>query len=210
MGGGLGSGPNPTSTSCRDRQVLFADCGHQHIKINCRISYQRTRSRLSAMGSQTFEVRCDHEALQFNLGSLIGRALNGGQQEARGVGATPHRRVRRPRNRCLELFIPWRVGAERRAGRSDRPARAGWAALRQFRFSDFRFWGERWSSGVRGRRRWELRGRSQQHRRIRRTDTGAVSALTILRRFPRAREAAPSGGLRCGVGFANTRSQQMG
>ena len=41
------------------------------------------------MGSQTFEVRCDHEALQFSLGSLIGRALNGGQQEARGVGATP-------------------------------------------------------------------------------------------------------------------------
>jgi hypothetical protein len=23
--------------------------------------------------------------------------------------------------------------------------------------SDFRFWGERWSSGVRGRRRWEVR-----------------------------------------------------
>ena len=41
------------------------------------------------------------EDWQFSLGSLIGRALNGGQQEARGVGATPHRRVRRPRNRCV-------------------------------------------------------------------------------------------------------------
>jgi hypothetical protein len=42
----------------------------------------------------------------------------------------------------------------RRAGRSDRPARAGWAALRQFRLSDIPLWGERWSSGVRGERWW--------------------------------------------------------
>ena len=35
------------------------------------------------------------------LAASCGRALNGGQQEARGVGATPHRRVRRPRNRCV-------------------------------------------------------------------------------------------------------------
>ena len=35
------------------------------------------------------------------LAASCGRALKGGQQEARGVGATPHRRVRRPRNRCV-------------------------------------------------------------------------------------------------------------
>ena len=35
-------------------------------------------------------------------------------------------------------------GGQQRDPRSGRPARAGWAALRQFRF-----WGERWSSGVR-------------------------------------------------------------
>ena len=42
----------------------------------------------------------------------------------------------------------------RRAGRSDRPARAGWAALRQFRFRDIPLGGERWSSGDRGERWW--------------------------------------------------------
>jgi hypothetical protein len=42
----------------------------------------------------------------------------------------------------------------RRAGRSDRPARAGWAALRQFRLSDIPLWGDRWSSGVWGERWW--------------------------------------------------------
>ena len=36
--------------------------------------------------------------------------------------------------------------------RSGRPARAGWAALRQFRFRDIPLGGERWSSGVRGER----------------------------------------------------------
>ena len=38
-------------------------------------------------------------------------------------------------------------GGQQSDPRSGRPARAGWAALRQFRF-----WGERWSSGVRGER----------------------------------------------------------
>jgi hypothetical protein len=32
--------------------------------------------------------------------------------------------------------------------RSDRPARAGWAALRQFRFRDIQLCGERWRSGA--------------------------------------------------------------
>ena len=48
-----------------------------------------------------------------------------------------------------------RGGAERRAPPADRPARAGWAALRQFLFRailfrDIPIRGERWSSGVRG------------------------------------------------------------
>ena len=38
-------------------------------------------------------------------------------------------------------------GGQQSDPRSGRPTRAGWAALRQFRF-----WGERWSSGVRGER----------------------------------------------------------
>ena len=38
-------------------------------------------------------------------------------------------------------------GGQQSDPRSGRPARAGWAALRQFRF-----WGERWSSGVRDER----------------------------------------------------------
>jgi hypothetical protein len=45
-----------------------------------------------------------------------------------------------------------------RPTRAQRPARAGWAALRQFRLSDIPLWGERWSSGVRGERWWRRRG----------------------------------------------------
>ena len=47
-----------------------------------------------------------------------------------------------------------RRSAERPTNRwsADQPARAGWAALRQFRLSDIPLGGERWSSGVRGER----------------------------------------------------------
>src|SRR5271170_4273576 len=37
-GAGFGSGPKPTLASRRDRKVLFAACGHQHIEIKCRIA----------------------------------------------------------------------------------------------------------------------------------------------------------------------------
>ena len=47
-----------------------------------------------------------------------------------------------------------RRSAERPAIRPTRPARAGWAALRRFRFRDIPLGGERWSSGVRGERWW--------------------------------------------------------
>jgi hypothetical protein len=91
----------------------------------------------------------------------------------------------------------------RRAGRSDRPARAGWAALRQFRLSDIPLWGERWSSGVRGERWWrpprrraragfkecsavQVRGLRQTRGSERST---ALAALVSLAPNPRARGA---------------------
>ena len=46
----------------------------------------------------------------------------------------------------------FRWSAERPAIRPTRAARAGWAALRRFRFRDIPLRGERWSSGVRGER----------------------------------------------------------
>ena len=55
---------------------------------------------------------------------------------ARGAPSQRRRSAERPTFRCQQSDP-----------RSGRPARAGWAALRQFRF-----WGERWSSGVRDER----------------------------------------------------------
>src|SRR5208282_5569472 len=60
-------------------------------------------------------------------------------------------------------------GGQQRDPRSGRPARAGWAALRQFRF-----WGERWSSGVRGA------GRAQGGTGYRQTGGTERSALSLL------------------------------
>jgi hypothetical protein len=34
------------------------------------------------MGSQTFEIRCDHEALQFSLAALVSKSLAGGSDAA--------------------------------------------------------------------------------------------------------------------------------
>ena len=74
--------------------------------------------------------------------------------------------------------------------RSGRPARAGWAALRQFRF-----WGERWSSAFAANAgaaaaapgaRWEVRGHGKQAAL---KDQAFSAALVLLAPNPRARGA---------------------
>ena len=121
-----------------------------------------------------------------------------GERRRRATGSSPTGGIERSAvSRSVGL-----TGSEsscaRRAGRSDRPARAGWAALRQFRFSDL-LWGERWSSGVRGervllaaaaapgaRRVFQLRGHRQPAAL---KDQRYRAALVLLAPNPRARGA---------------------
>ena len=136
-------------------------------------------------------------ARAFGVNAGGGRRGAGRAQGFSATGSSPTRGIERSAvSRSVGL-----TGAEsscaRRAGRSDRPARAGWAALRQFRFSDI-LWGERWSSGVRGerwlaaaaapgaRRVFQLRGHRQPAAL---KDQRYRAALVLLAPNPRARGA---------------------
>ena len=62
------------------------------------------------------------------------------------------RGARRARRRRSGSATHIQVVSRATRDQTTRPARAGWAALRRFRFRDIPLRGERWSSGVRGKR----------------------------------------------------------